>query len=370
MRIAIVLNTSWNIYNFRMNFVRTLLEKGHEVHTIAPEDEYTHLLSEAGCIHHRVKMDSRGANPVKDSALIFELFMIYRRVKPEIILHYTIKPNVYGTIAASLLRIPVVNNVCGLGTVFLKNNFVSFVAIALYKISFRFANKVFFQNPEDLKLFLDKNLVPEKAVDILPGSGIDLKRFQPTAFKRNDKFTFLLISRLITDKGVMEYIEAVRKLRADGINAKFQVLGAMDPEHKRGIKVQVIQEWIDSGTIEYLGTTDDVRVFIDKADCIVLPSYREGTPRTLLEAASSAKPIIATDVPGCNHVVKDNFNGLLCKIKDAEDLATKMSLMAQMEDEKLKVFGRNGRIKMEAEYDESVVINKYLMALSDFKKAS
>jgi glycosyltransferase involved in cell wall biosynthesis len=277
---------------------------------------------------------------------------------------------VYGTIAAAMLKIPVVNNVCGLGTVFLKNNFVSFVAISLYKLSFRFANKVFFQNPDDLKLFLDKGLVPAGAVDILPGSGIDLKRFQPAAFKRNETFTFLLISRLITDKGVLEYIEAVRNLKSAGINARFQVLGAMDPEHKRGIKTKVIQEWIDTGTIEYLGTTDDVRSFIEKADCVVLPSYREGTPRTLLEAASSAKPIIATDVPGCNHVVKDNYNGLLCKLKDSRDLAEKMSQMASFEDETLRVFGQNGRVKMEAEYDESVVIRKYLSALANFKRAS
>lgn len=370
MRIAIVLNTSWNIYNFRMNFVQTLIKQGHEVHTIAPEDDYTPLLSKAGCIHHKVKMDSRGANPIKDSALIFELFMIYRRVKPDIILHYTIKPNVYGTIAASFLRIPVVNNVCGLGTVFLKDNLVSAIAIFLYKVSFRFANKVFFQNPEDLKLFLDKKLVSAKAVDILPGSGIDLKRFQPLAFKRNETFTFLLISRLITDKGVLEYIEAVRTLKANGVNANFQVLGAMDPKHKRGIKVKTIQEWINSGTIEYLGTTNDVRNFIEKADCIVLPSYREGTPRTLLEAASSAKPIIATDVPGCNNVVVDDYNGLLCRIKDSNDLAEKMKLMVSFGDDKLKVLGQNGRVKMEMEYDESLVINKYLAALAEFKKAS
>lgn len=370
MRIAIVLNTSWNIYNFRMNFVKALLDNGHEVHTIAPEDNYTQRLVSAGCIHHRVKMDSRGANPIKDSALILELFLIYRRVKPDIILHYTIKPNVYGTLAASLLRIPVVNNVCGLGTVFLKSNLVSFIAISLYRISFRFADKVFFQNPDDMKLFLDKKLVQAKSVDILPGSGIDLKRFRPSIFKRNNKFTFLLISRLISDKGVFEYVEAVRKLKASGLNANFQVLGAMDPEHKRGIAEKVIQEWINSGTIEYLGTTDDVRGYIEDADCIVLPSYREGTPRTLLEAASSAKPIIATDVPGCNHVVRNNFNGLLCKLKDANDLAEKMLQMASLEDEKLKVFGQNGRARMESEYDESVVINKYLSALDDFKKAS
>jgi glycosyltransferase involved in cell wall biosynthesis len=370
MRIAIVLNTSWNIYNFRMNFVRALLAEGHEVHTVAPEDNYTKYLQEAGCTHHKVKMDSRGANPVKDSALIVELMMIYKKIKPDIVLHYTIKPNVYGTLAASILRIPVINNVCGLGTVFLKNNLVSAIAIFLYKISFRFANKVFFQNPEDLKLFIDKKLVPAKAVDLVPGSGIDLKKFQPVSFNRNKKFTFLLISRLITDKGVMEYIEAVKKLRSSGLDARFQILGAIDPEHKRGIKTEVIDEWIESKTIEYLGTTDDVRQFIYKADCIVLPSYREGTPRTLLEAASSCKPIIATDVPGCNHVVVNNFNGLLCKLKDANDLAEKMKAMASLEEEKLKEFGKNGRIKMEAEYDESVVINKYLVALKQFKKAS
>jgi glycosyltransferase involved in cell wall biosynthesis len=353
-----------------MNFVRALQASDHEVHAIAPEDEYTPYLVEAGCHYHRVKMDSRGANPIKDSALILELLMIYRKVKPDVILHYTIKPNVYGTLAASILKIPAVNNVCGLGTVFLRNNLVSWIAMALYRISFRFAHKVFFQNPDDLQLFQDKNLVPRHTVDLLPGSGIDLKRFQPMAFSRNKTFTFLLISRLITDKGVLEYIEAVRSLKASGVQAKFQVLGAMDPEHKRGIKTNVIQEWITSGTIEYLGTTDDVRQYIERADCVVLPSYREGTPRTLLEAASSAKPIIATDVPGCNHVVENNYNGLLCWLKDSTDLAAKMMAMASLQDEALQAFGRNGRTKMESEYDESVVINKYLTTLATFKKAS
>lgn len=369
MKVAIVLNTSWNIYNFRMNLVRSLQAVGHEIHTIAPNDDYTHYLTEAGCIHHTVKMDSRGANPVKDLALIFELYSIYKKVRPDVILHYTIKPNVYGSLAASFLKIPVVNNVCGLGTVFLKDDLLSSVAMFLYRISFKFPKKVFFQNPDDLKAFLDKKLVPAKTVDLLPGSGIDLTRFKPMTFQRNQKFTFLLISRLITDKGVLEYIDAVKKLKAEGINARFQVLGAIDPEHKRGISREVIQEWINSGTIEYLGTTKDVRHFIELADCVVLPSYREGTPRTLLEAASSSKPIVATNVPGCNQVVEDKFNGLLCNIKDADDLAAKMRNMANFDDETLKAMGANGRRKMEAEYDESIVIDKYLHTLTALKPA-
>lgn len=370
MKIVIVLNTSWNIYNFRMNFIRTLQLEGHEVHTIAPVDKYTPFLEAAGCIHHNINMDIRGANPLKDIALIFELRKVYKKLRPDVILHYTIKPNVYGTLAASMLRIPVINNVCGLGTVFLKNNLTSLIAMALYKLSFRFANKVFFQNNEDRELFLSKGLVAKEATDLLQGSGIDLDHFKPAEFERNKKFTFLLISRLISDKGIFEYISAINQLKARGVDLKFQLMGPADPDHKRGIKTDVINEWIRSGTVEYLGTTDDVRPFIHAADCIVLPSYREGTPRTLLEAASSAKPIIATDVPGCHQVVEHGVNGYLCKLKDANDLADKMEAMSKLDDATLERFGQNGREKVVADYDEHLVIAKYVDAIRTFQKAS
>lgn len=339
------------------------MAQGHEVHTIAPHDEYTKFLEESGCTHHDVIMDSRGANPIKDTALIFELFSIYRRLRPDVILHYTIKPNVYGTLAAAMLKIPVVNNVCGLGTIFLKDTLVTKFAVWLYKIAFRFPKKVFFQNPDDLNLFVERKLIDQKICDLLPGSGIDLSRFQPVDFKRNQPFTFLLISRLITDKGILEFVEAAKKLKLSGIQAKFQLLGAKDPKHKRGIEVSVIDEWVKAGTVEYLGTTKDVRHFIQQADCIVLPSYREGTPRTLLEASSSAKPIVTTDVPGCHHVVKHQYNGLLCKLKDADDLAAKMLEMAYYDNETLRKMGQNGRAKMETEFDEKIVVEKYLTTL-------
>jgi len=363
MRIAIVLNTSWNIYNFRMNLVRALLAEGNEVHTIAPHDGFTRHLTEAGCIHHDLKMDSRGANPIKDFLLVLELLSTYRKVKPDVILHYTVKPNVYGTLAAAILGIPSINNVCGLGTIFLKKNLISSIAIALYRLAFRFPKKVFFQNPDDRSLFVNKKIIASSSSDLIPGSGIDLKRFVPFDFKRNKTFTFLLVSRLITDKGIHEFIEAIRQLKATGIDAKFQILGAKDPKHKRGIKLRVINEWIDTGLVEYLGNTKDVRPYIQQADCIVLPSYREGTPRTLLEAASIAKPIIATDVPGCHNVVTDGYNGLLCKLKDSQDLASKMNAMANFDDWTLKKMGENGRKKVENEFDDSIVINKYLQAI-------
>ncbi len=353
-----------------MNFVKALLADGHEVHTIAPHDDYTHFLTAAGCIHHDLKMDSRGANLIKDSLLVFELLAKYRAIKPDVILHYTIKPNVYGSLAAAILRIPTINNVCGLGTIFLKKGWVSSVAIALYKLAFRFPKKVFFQNPDDLSLFVDNKLIKPSITDILPGSGIDLKHFSPADFSRNKKFTFLLVSRLITDKGILEYIDAIKQLQSAGTDARFQLLGSKDPNHKRGIHLGIIDEWIKSGVVEYLGTTQDVRPFIKEADCVVLPSYREGTPRTLLEAASIAKPIITTDVPGCHHVVADNHNGLLCKIKDANDLAHKMKSIMSFSDEKLKTMGLNGRKKIEKEFDETIVINKYFGALRSLATAN
>jgi glycosyltransferase involved in cell wall biosynthesis len=315
-------------------------------------------------------MDSRGANPIKDMGLIVEFFLIYRRLRPDMILHYTIKPNIYGTLAAALLNLPVINNVCGLGTVFLKNGIVSRIALALYKWSFRYPKKVFFQNPDDYKLFIERGLVSAGVADLLPGSGVDLNRFYPSAYRRNGTFTFLMISRLISDKGVYEFIEAVRKLKEVGLNARFQILGPKDPHHKRGIKLKTIDEWVDSGVVEYLGTTEDVRQFIHKADCVVLPSYREGVPRTLLEAASSGRPIVATDVPGCHQVVEHNYNGLLCRLRDSVDLAEKMREMAAKDEASLRVMGENGRKKMELEFSESRVIEKYVQTIGRIRKAS
>ena len=368
MKIAIVLNTSWNIYNFRRGLINSLIDKGNQVITIAPKDQYTSKLTEMGCEHIPVKMDSRGANPIKDFLLILELFWIYKKVKPDVILHYTIKPNIYGTIASSLLRIPVVNNVCGLGTIFLKDNLVSRIAISMYRIAFRFPKKIFFQNEDDKALFVKKKIVSNQVSGILPGSGIDTTLFSSTKSKESkEKFTFLLISRLIYDKGILEYIDAIDTLKNEGIDANFQLLGQIDEKHKRGIPIKIIRDWIEKNQVEYLGTTDDVRTYIEKADCIVLPSYREGTPKTLLEAASMSKPIVATDVPGCNNVVKDGKNGYLCKLKDSRDLADKMRLLLKQDPASLKNMGEFGRTFIENNFREDFVIDKYLSAIEKIK---
>ena len=381
MRVAIVLNTSWNIFNFRMGLLEALMAQGHEIHAVAPKDNYSPLLEKAGCIYHKVRMDSRGANPVKDALLIGELYFLYKKIKPDVVLHYTIKPNIYGTIAARLLKIPCINNVCGLGTVFLNNNIVSKIAKAMYKFAFRFPRKVFFQNQDDHDFFIQTGLVKESKTGIIPGSGINLSQFEPNGAttkgaapkpvktpaalpNAHEPFTFLMVSRLISDKGVMEYIDAIKMLKQEGVKARFQVLGSIDPKHKKGIPEETVRGWVNDGTIEYLGHVSDVRPFLNKANCVVLPSYREGTPRTLLEAAAVAKPIVATNVAGCTNVVEDGFNGLLCQLKDPVDLAEKMKKMASLPEDEITLMGKNGRKKVEREFDEQLVIDSYLHEIS------
>ncbi|MFP4089429.1 MAG: glycosyltransferase family 4 protein [Cyclobacteriaceae bacterium] len=365
MKIAIVLNTSWNVYNFRLGLINALRESGHQIAVLAPKDQYSSRLTELGYDFYPVRMDSRGVNPVKDTGLILELYRLYKEIQPDVILHYTVKPNIFGTLAARLAGIPAINNVCGLGTVFLKKGLVSVIAKTLYRVAFRFPQKVFFQNHDDFQLFVRENLVNSSIADIVPGSGIDLNKFRPVSELKNDRdeFIFLVISRLIYDKGILEYIDAIRKLKDKGIRARFQILGAKDPLHKRGIPVEMIDSWISEGLVEYLGTTDDVRTYIEKVNCVVLPSYREGLPRTLLEAASLGKPIITTDTAGCKHVVEDQVNGLLCKVRCADDLALKMEQMLSMTPAALSAMGENGRQKVSQQFDENIVINKYQQAI-------
>lgn len=364
MKICIVINSSWNIYNFRSGLIQSLQKSNHEIVTVAPDDGYVPHLEKLGCRHHIVEMDNKGSNPFNDFWLFIQLLQIYFTEKPDVILHYTIKPNIYGTFAATLLGIPVINNVTGLGTVFLHNNLTSRIAHWLYRLAFRFPQTVFFQNQDDRELFIERKLVKPHITDVLPGSGVDVQKFIPGPTEKNEVFTFLLIARVLYDKGILEYVEAIRILRKKGIQARFRLLGKIETAAGLGIPPEEVAAWETEGLIEYLGTTDDVISVIRSADCVLLPSYREGTPRTLLEAASLGKPIIATDVPGCRETVQHGFNGFLCKVKDPADLAAQMEKMMQADEATLRQMGYNSRKLAVERFDQNIVIYKYRQALA------
>ncbi|WP_210488272.1 glycosyltransferase family 4 protein [Rufibacter aurantiacus] len=364
MRIAIVINKSWNIFNFRLSLVKALLAAGHEVVAIAPEDAYSAKLVAEGCQFVPLPMESKGTNPFKDMLLVRKFLKAYKSVKPDVILQYTIKPNIYGSIAAHLAGIPTINNVSGLGTVFIVQNLVSKIAMALYRFSFQFPAKVFFQNSDDKALFLDRKLVRESITEVIPGSGIDTKRYLPAPeFKRQSPFVFLMVSRALYEKGLVEYVEASKILKAKYPELRIQLLGAIDEEGNIGIKRTLVEQWANEGWLEYLGTSDNVASVVHSADCVVLPSYREGTPRTLLEAAAMAKPIVTTNVPGCKETVIDGYNGYLCEVRNGTDLAAKMEQVYLLSNPELQTMGHNSRRLAEEKFDEKFVIDRYFAAI-------
>ncbi len=364
-KIVISLNTSWNIYNFRLNLARSLKRAGYDVVLVAPYDKYSEILKQE-FEYHDIYMNNKGTNPKEDFKTLIIFYKLYKAIKPDVVLNYTIKPNIYGNIACSMLNIKTINNISGLGTVFIKENFVTKIVKNLYKYSLNKSSKVFFQNNEDKELFIEKRLVNPSLCDLLPGSGINTNKFMPMEYEKEDKtFKFLLIARMLWDKGINEYIVAAKIIKQKYQNVEFQLLGSLDAVNKTAISKEQMQSWVDEGLVTYLGVTDDVKEYIKKSDCILLPSYREGTPRTLLESASMGKPIITTNTVGCKNVVDDKINGFLCEVKNSQDLALKMEKMLNLSEEKRKEMGKAGREKMIKEFEESIVINKYLQTIKE-----
>ena len=366
-RILISINTAWNLLNFRVGLINGLISSGFEVIAAAPSDKYVAELELLGCRFVHLEMDNKGTHPVRDLLLMWRYWRLLKTEKPDLCLFYTVKPNVYGSLASSLCSIPFINNVSGLGSVFIQNGLLKRFVSVLYKFAFRNSSRVFFQNSDDLGLFLENKLVNIELTDVLPGSGINLHRFTPSddAFRRSltAPFRFLLIARMLKDKGVVEFVNAAQLLKESGVKAEFCLLGFLDVQNPAAISSEQMKEWTVQGYVIYLGVSDDVREHLASADCIVLPSYREGTPRSLLEAAAMAKPLITTNVAGCKEVVEHGVNGFLCEPKNAQDLALKMKEMLIISEDQRKLMGQNGRLKMEKEFDENIVIQKYLQAI-------
>ncbi|AII13903.1 glycosyltransferase, family 1 [Campylobacter iguaniorum] len=366
-KIIIISNTSWSIYNFRLNLAKAFIDNGYEVQIVAPKDGYTNKLNQKFNVYD-VDIDSNGINPLKDLKTIFQIYKIYKKLKPDIVLNFTIKPNIYSSLVCRCLQIPCISNVTGLGTIFIKQNFITKIAKFLYKIALKKNKTVFFQNEDDKKLFLQYNLIGQKSnIDVLPGSGVDLDKFKPIIKADNGEFIFLFVGRLIKDKGITELIEASLILRKKYKNFKIWLLGKLEVQNNTVISQSELDNWLTNDFIEYLGATDNVADIISKSDCVVLPSYREGTPRCLLEAAAMEKPIITTNTIGCKDVVDDGINGLLCEVKNVKDLAQKMETMLNSSIKQRRLWGGVGRQKIIQKYDEKFVIDRYLLHIKNIQ---
>ena len=337
-----------------------LQEKGHEVVTAAPEDAYSARLEKLVDEHHPIAMSNAGTSPLQDFILFCRYVRLLKKLKPAVMLGYTIKPNVYGSFACRLLGIPIINNVSGLGTVFIKRNWMTLIAKMLYRQAFKFSSCVFFQNDEDRALFIREKLVSASKTELLPGSGIDLKHYQPRPKQPEDTIRFVLIARMLWDKGIGEYVDAARIVKKRHPHAIFHLLGPHGIANRTAITPDQIQSWAEEGVINYLGESDDVRDIIAENDVVVLPSYREGMSRVLLEGLAMGTPLIATNVPGCKHTIDEGVNGFLCHLKDAEDLSNKMIDFIKLSPEERTKMGQASRRKAEKEFDQQIVLDAYL----------
>lgn len=367
-KLIFVGNTSFFIYNYLLGVIKAFRGDGFEVVLVIPEDEYSQTLREEGfrCIPIR-GLDRKGANGFRDVKLMLELYEIYQAEKPDLILHYTIKLNVYGTFAARLAKVPSVCTVTGLGWLFTEKTLVTLIGgllyKILYKIAFAIALNVVFQNTSDQAFFIKNKLVRKEKASLTPGPGVDTGYFSPDSCKCINRdqgnFVFLLLARMLWDKGIGELVEAARMIKKDYPSVEFWLVGPTDRENRAAIPEDVIRAWEEEGVIKYFGMSNDVRSFLCDCDVAILPSYREGTASSLIEAMAVGKPVITTDAVGCRDVVEDGRNGFMVPVKDYQALAHAIKRYILLSSEEKIEMGRYSREKALREFDKKIVIDVY-----------
>jgi glycosyltransferase involved in cell wall biosynthesis len=365
--IAIVESNILGTNTIRRRLASYLMEKGYNVTILAngTADEINLARSRG---FHVIDLKASNQNISGVWQYLRNIKSALKQSEVDICLTFTIRSAIWGNIVTRQLKIPTITSITGIGPLFESNHFTYKAARIFYKFILRKTDKVFFQNKSDMNLFLDKKFVLPSKAQLVPGSGIDYDDYKPVHLeKANDKIIFLFISRLIKDKGILEFVAAARILKDRLPNAEFHVLGPLWVQNlKHNIVTQKeLDSWINEGLIKYAGYADDVRPFIANADCIVLPSYREGLSNVLLEAGSMEKPCITCDVPGCNDIIIHNITGFLCEAKNAKDLSDKIRKMYALTSDQRKQMGKLARERIIKNFDKKIVLEAYAKAIED-----
>ncbi|WP_160118091.1 glycosyltransferase family 4 protein [Pandoraea pulmonicola] len=363
--MAIVANTAWYLVNFRLNLMKELQRAGHSVVAVSSDDsEQVEHFKVLDVPFEAVAISGSGTNPLREAISVWGLFRALRKHRIDVVLSYTPKGNIYAGLAATMAGVAIVPNVSGLGRAFIRESLLTGIVKVLYRVAFKRAPRIFFQNMDDLEAFASAGLVAREQCVRLPGSGVDLDRFTPAPMPERavGAPVFLLVARLLWDKGVGEFVDAARIVKATYPDATFRLVGFPGVDNPSAVTEADIEQW--QGLVEYKGPTPDVRPFMVDADCVVLPSYREGVPRTLLEAAATMRPIITTDAPGCRDTVLDGVTGFMCQPKSAQDLADKMLAFLRLTAVERAQMGEAGRKRIEREFDERIVLKRYVDLLA------
>ena len=348
--------------------------QGAELVVIAPIDKYIFYLNEFSNIRHiPLKMLSRkSVNPYYDLRLLHEMYSIYKREKPDIVLHYTIKPNIYGNLAARFCNIPSICAVTGLGYAFLHNGWVHKISTWLYRFSFSSAKKVIFENEDDKNYFTEEKITKIEQNVAVNGCGIDTDYYRENSsvFPTKNKTIFTFIGRFLYDKGIEEFVEAAKIIKQKRRDVEFWLVGEIDEQNPATISSDLLLEWVNQRVVVDYGPASDVRVPMGKSNCIVLPSYREGTSRVLLEAASMGKPIITTNVPGCRNVVENGENGLLCEVANTAALVQSIEQFLALPSKKVEKMGFLGRKKAEEVFNINLISQDVLKIINEVLAAA
>lgn len=359
MRILILTNFDVGLYQFRRELIQKLLEE-NEVSISLPYGDLVKPLEQMGCRFLDTPLERRGMNPAKDARLFAAYLRILREVKPDLVITYTIKPNIYGGFAARMAEIPYAVNITGLGTAFEGSGLLRKTVTAMYRLSCKRAKTVFFENAENRQLFLGEKIVEERQTCLLNGAGVNLEHYTVTDYPGGDVIRFLFIGRVMREKGVDELLAATKRLVGEGIPCTLDIVGAYEDDYETAIGQAEAELWL-----RYRGYQEDVRPFIAAAHCFVLPSWHEGMANTNLECAASGRPVITTRIHGCMEAVEDGVTGFLCEKKNEDDLYRVMKRFAGLSREERRVMGLAGRKRMEAIFDKKQVVRETVARLME-----
>ena len=361
-KILYVANTSWYLYNFRLSLMQTMQSLGWQVVAAAPLDRFSRKLENQGLKFVDLAMDRKGTSPLSDLRLLHRLRGLYRLEAPDLVHHFTIKPTVYGSLAAKLAPAKgVVNSITGLGYSFIHGGAIQQIAKVLYRCALRPPAETIFENSQDRDFFLKNSLLQSNRAHLIYGTGVDMHFFEGAAIADGNPeiVTFLCLGRMLWDKGIGEFVQAAEEVKKRHPAARFVLLGGSDPGNPAAVPPTWLEARQAQGQVEWVDHVDDVRPYLSRAQVVVLPSYREGFPKSLLEAAAMGKPLIATDVPGCCDIVAHGVNGLLVPARDPHQLAQAMLALAG--NPTLRVaMGQAGRARVKELFDETIVIRKTL----------
>ncbi|WP_294475546.1 glycosyltransferase family 4 protein [uncultured Ruminococcus sp.] len=360
MRILVLANSSMGLYSFRNELLSTLLIN-NEVIIVTPDNGSLDKLMKLGCKTIIINIDRRGINPKTDFSLLLNYRKIIKKVKPDLVITYTIKPNIYGGLVCRFLNIPFVVNITGLGTAFQKHGALRTLVTTMYRVSMKKAKVVFFENCENQQVFIDEKIVLEYKTCLLNGAGVDLEHYSYQEYPMDtDEVRFLFVGRVMKEKGINELFRAMRMLRKTGVNCTLDVLGGYEEDYE-----DIIHRFEKEGWLHYHGNQEDVRPFIKNCHCFVLPSWHEGMANTNLECASSGRPVITTNIHGCLEAVIDGDSGFLCQKQDAKSLYRAMKRFACLSAEKRRAMGVAGRKHMEDVFDKRAVVDNTIHRLNN-----